>query len=128
ANRIAEPALDAGADRDRDFGSRRGSDRGVRLAGRVQRLARGVRHRDPARIRESRAWKSRRDRGDDAGRTSRVSQGGTAGIAADLPLAFAAALLGLRELRLIAGSAATLAEPEAPPLPERPPSDLNRRR
>jgi uncharacterized membrane protein YbhN (UPF0104 family) len=49
-------------------------------------VARGVRHRDPARIREPRAWKSRRDRGNDAGRTSAVSQGGTAGIAADVPL------------------------------------------
>ena len=45
-----------------------------------------------------------------------------------VPLSFAAVLLGLRELRLIAGSAATLAEPEAPPLRKRAPSDCNRRR
>ena len=45
-----------------------------------------------------------------------------------VPLSFAAVLLGLRELRLIAGSAATLGERETPPLQKRAPADCNRTR
>jgi hypothetical protein len=45
-----------------------------------------------------------------------------------VPLSFAAVLLGLRELRLIAGSAATLGEREPPPLQKRASADCNRTR